>query len=97
MNLSKMEINRYKANTENIQSYYEKLLYSVSTQSSLFLDSSLASLFSLLGICALDNHNLLLIAQSQIHFVILSQSTDLQLLILFMQCTAVVLSESIFM
>ena len=43
--------------------------------------------------CALDNNSLLLIAQSQI---ILSQSTDLQLPILFMQWTAVVWSESIF-
>ena len=51
------------------------------------------SIFSLTGICALYNHSLLLIAQSQIDFVILSQSIDLQLPILLMQCTAVVLPE----
>ena len=63
---------------------------------SVFLDSTSASLFSLPGICALDNHSLLLIAQSQIDFVILSQSAKLQLPILFMQWTAVETSESIF-
>ena len=63
---------------------------------SVFLDSSLASLFGLPGTCAVDSHSLLLIAQSQIDFVILSQSTDLQTPILFMQWAAVVLSESIF-
>ena len=91
-----MEINRFPSSTENIHECYEKLFYSVSTHLSVFLDSLLASLFSLPGICALDNHSLLLIAQSQIDFVILSQSTDLQLPILIIQWTAVVLSESIF-
>ena len=60
------------------------------------MDSSSATIFSLPGIWALDNHSLLLIAQAQIDFVILSQSVDLQLPILLMQWTAVVLSESIF-
>ena len=55
-----------------------------------------ASLFSLPGIYALDNYSLLVIAQFQIDFVILSQSAYLQLPILLTQWTAVVLSESTF-
>ena len=67
-----------------------------SNLNSVFLDSSSALIFGLPGICSLDNHSVLLIAQFQIDFVILSQSIDLQLPILLMQWTDVVLSESIF-
>ena len=64
---------------------------------SVFLDSSSALLFNVPGIFALDNHNLLLKAQPQIDFVILSQSIDLQLPMLLMQWTAAALSENIYM
>ena len=77
-----MKIIRFPGNTENIQAYYEKLFHSVSIQFfySVFLYSLSASLFSLPEI-----YSLLLIAQSQIDFVILSQLTDLKLPILFIQ------------
>ena len=95
--LAWMQMNQFLVSTENVQACYEKLFYSVAIQ---FLTQFFGFFISLpvqstKDMCT-SNYSLLLIAQSQVDFVILSQSINLQLCILLTQWTAVVLSESIF-
>ena len=96
--LAYVQINRYPGNATNIQACYEKLFCSVSLQflTQFFWIFHRPQYLVYQGYVHQITIASFLIDQSQIDFVILSQSIDLQLPILLMQWTAVVFSERVF-